>query len=179
MNNLQEKQSAFQDYIKQVSATYKQGIGDIGQDNRLDWVIPFTSYGHYDNSCMVERANYAWFVKHYGKRSGVYIRRGAYGYHAVMVMVNELSSKTIDDIYEYLEQLCDYPCIDDELLSKMEFQAIRQSFNEDWKGELKRNHKSKAWDIIMQEGIGNIAYVEAGGNVYIDWDRLRIELGNY
>lgn len=176
MTKLQEKQSAFQTYLEQFGNQYNHNwSGYIEQGGKRYATIPFTSYGYYDNSCMVERANYAWFLKHYGKRSGVYHFSGMHGFHAMAVLFDELSSKTIDDIAGYLEQISDYPSIDDELLSKMEFQAIRQSFNEDWASELKRNQKSKAWNMVVAD-MGNLAYVEAGGNVYIDWDRLRIEL---
>ena len=179
MTKLQEKREEFQTYLEQFGNQYNHNwSGYIEQGGKRYATIPFTSYGHYDNSCMVERANYAWFLSHYGKRSGVYHFSGMYGFHAVALLVDELSSKTIDDITAYLEQISDYPSIDDELLSKMEFQAIRQSFNDNWTGELKRNHKSKAWDMVVAD-MGNLAYVEAGGNVYIDWDWLRIELGNY
>lgn len=135
--------------------------------------LPFTSYGDYDDSCMVERANVVWFMKHYGNRAGIHLYNGDYGFACVIVDVEHVSRKTIDNIADYLDDLQHYPCIDDELLSRMEYKAIRATFNDDYRFNMPIGYKTIAWELVRNH-IGDLAIIESGGNIYIDWDRLRI-----
>ena len=167
-----EARHALIEKIETMAAQHGRWAGWIDTTGSRFITLPFTSYGDYDSSCMVERCNVAWFMKHYGKRAGIHLYNGNYGFTCVVVDIEHISRKTIDDIVDYLDVLEYYPCIDDELLACMEYRAIRAAFNDDYRFNMARGYKAIAWNLVSKN-IGNLAIVESGGNVYIDWDRLR------
>lgn len=168
-----EARHAMVERIETIGRQYGHWAGWIDTTGTRFVTLPFTSYGAYDNSCMVERCNVAWFMKHYGKRAGIHLYTGSHYFAAVVVDVEHVSRKTIDDIADYLDVLEYYPCIDDELLSRMEHKAIRATFNADYRFNMPRGLKALAWELVSNH-IGDLAIIESGGIVFIDWDRLRI-----
>lgn len=159
--------------IQTMATQHGRWAGYIDTTGTRFITLPFTSYGDYDDSCMVERCNVAWFMKHYGKRAGVHLYNGDYGFSCVVVDVEHISRKTIDNIADYLDDLQHYQCIDDELLARMEYKAIRVAFHDDYRYNMARGYKALAWELVSNH-IGDLAFIESGGIVFIDWDRLRI-----
>ena len=167
-----EARHALIEKIETMASRHGHWSGWIDTTGSRFITLPFTSYGDYDDSCMVERANVAWFMKHYGKRAGIHLYNGNYGFACVIVDIEHISRKTIYDIIDYLDVLEYYPCIDDELLARMEYRAIRVTFHDDYRYNMARGYKALAWELVRNH-IGNLAFIESGGVVYIDWDRLR------
>jgi hypothetical protein len=106
----------------------QSGYYDRVDTDQFDFpvLIPrFLSYGDYDNSCMVERANFKTFLEEFGDSPWVYTVSGYYGYEAIAIHPNGLKVKEISETLAALES---YPVLDDELLSAMEWDA----YQTDW-----------------------------------------------
>lgn len=144
------------------------------------------SFGDYDNSCAVERSNVRVFKKEFEGNKYIRYHTGSYGWEAIWIDI------LCDDesIIETLEQLANYPCMDDEDVSRMEMEME----DSDWDNWIKRDLETAlqkyfgAWDSDMdndklreyynqlKEETNTYYEVQAGGNGWIDINRL-IEKG--
>lgn len=151
----------------------------------------YMQYGDYDNSCMVERSNYKLFMEEYGDLNFVFKVFGGYGSTAIALSLKGLLNPDNEDkvleIIELLNGLNDYPCIDDEDMSNMEYESFMESFNDyGYKDSMTALSKKFNLDIydyyeekfkeILLEADRNLNYpsymIESGGICYIDIDRL-------
>ena len=151
-------------------------------------IIAFTAFGDYDNSCMVERSNLKSLKELLlvnGKLpQGVSHYRGGWGSEA-LCMDNSMSDETIDIIWEYLEHVAYYACFDDDLCSEMETEAITELVKDEAKYEFPTDIvNSDYFDSVVErateialEHLGDWAYVEAGGHVFVNFGKILAELG--
>ena len=101
------------------------------EDKRINdlFLIPrLMQFGDYDNSCMVERSNKKVFLQNYNESPIVFETSGGYGSEGIALSLRELlnpdNEETAISIIETLNALNDYPCIDDEDMSNMEYEAF-------------------------------------------------------
>jgi len=136
----------------------------------------YISYGDYDNSCAVERAN----VRYLKERDLIERKEtGGYGYVKAWLL-------DTPENRELLEGLFDYPCFDDELVSQVE-DEIEEEYIKD-NDDITRLYTDEPLRSILQDNdmaciIPDIYYaakeqanmqfeVQAGGNGWIDLKRL-------
>lgn len=162
------------------------------RDNDMYLIPAYMSYGDYDNSCMVERSNRKIFLEEYREESGVFTISGGYGSAGVAIsfkwLLDPANEERAQSIIDLLNALSDYPCIDDEDMSNMEYDAFIESLNdwgiEDTKRALATKHRiivndydqEKLKELILEiDRYGNPVYmIESGGSCYIDIDRMII-----
>lgn len=129
----------------------ESGYHDRIDTDQFDFpvLIPaYLSYGDYDNSCMVERANYQTFLKEFEDSPWVYTVSGYYGYEAIAIHPNGLKVKEISETLAALES---YPVLDESLLSEMEWDA----YQEDWE----RYGYDDFIDLLVKAfGLSDLAY---------------------
>jgi hypothetical protein len=159
------------------------------EDNRISdlFLIPrYMQFGDYDNSCMVERSNKKVFLEEYGDSSIVYEATGGHGSESIALSIKELlnpdNEEKAQSIIDRLNALNDYPCIDDEDISNMEYEAFIEALNdygiEDTCYELAKKYGITVYDfnedkmkelILEIDRHGNPVYIiESGGLCYID-----------
>jgi hypothetical protein len=140
----------------------------------------------------VELSNYEVFKELYGDLNGVYDVYGGYSTFSMAISVKWLLNPDNEDkaieILETLKALSDYPLIDDEHLSNMEYEKEIEYITQDWyKRELPRMIKEKlnvesydidpdtAWELYrdLSELSNSYPTFETNGYPYIDDDRLK------
>jgi|WetSurMetagenome_2_1015567.scaffolds.fasta_scaffold77906_5 hypothetical protein len=165
------------------------------------FLIPnYMQYGDYDNSCMVERSNYKLFLENYKEEKGIFTISGGYGSSGVAISLNYLLNPDNEDkaqnIIDLLNSLNDYPCIDDEDMSNMEYDLFLESLDSfeirDCNDLLSKQFLLEVYDFnedklkeILLESDRNLNYpayeIESGGSCYIDTKRLieKVTLNQY
>ena len=159
--------------------------------NEMFLVSTYLGGSDYSGS-MLERSNNKVFLEDYGNEDGVFDVYGDFGTFDVAISAGWLlDPKNIDlarQIIETLQSLNDYPAIDDEDMSNMEYEAFQESLR-DWgyrdaMDALAKKFNISVYDynedafIDMLEEVhddrqGNPSWVvETGGAVYIDIDKL-------
>lgn len=156
------------------------------KDNDLYLVSSYLQYGDYDNSCMVERSNYKLFMESYKEESGIFDISGGYGSSGIAISIQYLLSPDNEEkaqsIIDLLNGLNDYPCIDDEDMSNMEYDAFYEALNDygisDTCDELAKKYgitvykydEEKLKELILEiDRQGNPVFmIESGGLCYID-----------
>lgn len=161
-------------------------------ETRDIFLIPkYMSYGDYDNSCMVERSNYKIFLEEYEEINGVFTISGGYGSSGIAISLRFLLDPDNEDksneIIELLNNLNDYPCIDDEDMSNMEYDAFIESLDswaiKEANDKLSEKYLFEVYDFnedklkeVLLESDRNLNYpayeIESGGSCYIDTKRL-------
>jgi hypothetical protein len=160
------------------------------KDNDLYLICKYMQYGDYDNSCMVERSNYKIFMESYKEETGVFDISGGYGSTGIAISVKWLldpvNEEKADEIMELLNGLNDYPCLDDEDMSNMEYDAFYEALKDygisDTCTALAKKYgidvtdydSEKLEELILDiDRNGNpIFIIESGGNCYIDIDDM-------
>ena len=160
------------------------------KDNDLYLICSYMQYGDYDNSCMVERSNYKIFMEDYKEEPGVFTMAGGYGSTGIAISVKWLldpvNEEKADGIMELLNGLNDYPCIDDEDMSNMEYEAFYEALKDygisDTCTALSKKYgitvhdydSKKIEDLILDiDRSGNPVFmIESGGSCYIDIDDM-------
>ncbi len=159
------------------------------EDNRISdlFLIPkYLQFGDYDNSCMVERSNKKCFLEEYENSPAVFEATGGYGSESVALSLRELMNPGNEEstaaIIETLNGLNDYPCIDDEDMSNMEYDTFYEALNDygisDTCDELAKKYGITVYDydqekmkelILDVDRQGNPVFmIESGGSCYID-----------
>lgn len=90
------------------------------------YYVPELLSGSDYSGCSVTLANYREFLAKYGKFPGVFSLVGGYGTYAVAIRADVICGKLTGaraDILETLRKLENYPCIDDESVSRVEMEA--------------------------------------------------------
>lgn len=150
---------------------------------------PYLSFGDYDNSCAVERSNVRVFEQQFAdcKNTDWVKITGGYGWECIAIRL----SSTNEEIIETLQRLENYPAISDEDVSLMELEMEDEHWHLVYKDAFIKGLKTLAdnSDDIYNEEVLNeddlrqyyetlkersntYFQVEAGGNGYIDIDRL-------
>lgn len=157
----------------------KKELEEAREHDRNYWhgekpVVPFACFGQYDNSCHVERANFKWVLEgleEVGTRGYSTYRSGDnYVENAIYIDVDLLNEEAVEMLLDYLEQTAYYPSIDDEYTSNMEEHLVNKAYHDGW-DMLENKIDNALYDIVM-DGIGELTYVESGGTVYINWDKV-------
>jgi len=165
------------------------------------FLIPkYMQYGDYDNSCMVERSNYKLFLEDYKEEKGIFRFYGGYGSSGIAISIRYLLNPDNEDIageiLELLRDLNDYPCIDDEDMSNMEYDAFIESLDNfairECNDLLSHQYLIEVYDYdqdklkeVLLESDRNLNYpsyeIESGGSCYIDTKRLieKVTLTDY
>lgn len=162
-------------------------------DNRISdlFLIPrYMSFGDYNDSCMVERSNKKVFMEQYENSPIVYEVTGGYGSESVALSIREMlnpdNEETTQSIIDTLNGLNDYPCLDDEDMSNMEYEAFYESLKDygidDTQRALAKKYGITVYDydrdkleemILEIDRNGNPVFmIEPGGNCYIDIDDM-------
>lgn len=168
------------------------------EDNRISdlFLIPkYLQFGDYDNSCMVERSNKKCFLEEYENSPAVFEATGGYGSESVALSLRELmnpgNEESTASIIETLNGLNDYPCIDDGEMSRMEYEAFDEAFNDygykDALSALAKKFNLEIYDykeeefkalLIEKDSRGNPSWmIESGGSCYIDIDEMIKDIG--
>jgi hypothetical protein len=170
------------------------------KNNDLYLISKYMQYGDYDDSCMVERSNYKLFLENFGDLNGVYTISGGYGSSGIALSIAWLSNPDNEDksieIIDLLNNLNDYPCIDDEDMSNMEYEsflealdnfAIRECndlLSKQFLLDVYDYNEDKLKDVLLDSNskLSYDAYeIESGGSCYIDTKRLieKVSLREY
>lgn len=136
--------------------------------------IPFCNYGDYDSSCGVERSNHIEVKKMFRNVKGLKTWYGNYG-QALIVELEKLSVKSLEKLMELVENLEKYPAVDDSAVSEYEYKAIMRAWKEWYKQDVQRGLRGKA-EALLKSNTADYAWIEMGGNVWIDTERLVKEL---
>jgi hypothetical protein len=161
------------------------------EDNRISdlFLIPrYMQFGDYDNSCMVERSNKKVFLEEYGDSSIVYEATGGHGSESIALSIKEIlnpdNEEKAQSIIDQLNALNDYPCIDDEEMSRMEYEAFIEALSDygisDTCSALASKYGITVYDyneekmkelILDVDRHGNEVFIiESGGSCYINID---------
>jgi hypothetical protein len=170
--------------------TLKENL-DTTPIEELFLMCRYFGYSDYDNSCMVERSNLKIFLEDYGDLPYVFKVYGGYGTTDIAISLKGLLDSCNEDkaqsIINVLTGLNDYPCIDDEDMSNMEYDAFIESLDSyairDCSSLLANQFLIEVYDFnedklkeILLESDRNLNYpsyqIESGGNCYIDTNRL-------
>ena len=154
-------------------------------------VSKYMQYGDYDNSCMVERSNYKIFLEDYKEEKGIFRIYGGYGSSGIAISIRYLldpdNEEKAQSIIDVLNSLNDYPCIDDEDMSNMEYEAFIEALDNfairECNDLLSHQYLIEVYDFdedklkaVLLESDRNLNYpsyeIESGGSCYIDTKRL-------
>lgn len=135
-------------------------------------------YGDYDRSCHIERANVRYMEENFP--DDILIVIGAYGSTCAAIPIDCENP----EIFEALNSLESYPCLNDEMASEIETEILYEAF-EDTIGDIVRQAE-REHDILIDEDAArklfediwpaDYGHVEAGGVGYIDSDRIYDEI---
>jgi hypothetical protein len=160
----------------------------------------YFGYSDYDNSCMVERSNYKLFMEEYEKEPGVFAVYGGYGTTDIAIslkwLLDPVNEDKANEIIDLLKGLNDYPCINDEDMSNMEYDAFLEALDNfairECNDLLSNQFLVDVYDFnedklkeVLLESNRNLNYdayeIESGGGCYIDTKRLieKVSLKDY
>ena len=168
---------------------------EIKKDKYYGYNIPvysskYLQYGDYDNSCMVERSNVE-FMKEYCKDNNIRYIFVTGAYDSTAIAFPLISLLRNPEFVEMLFGLDSYCVFDDELMSNMEYEAINEAIdtfliddvlekiNPDKPCIDDYSNSEKIINLVencINNNIGDYAFIEAGGIVYIDIDKTANEL---
>jgi hypothetical protein len=175
-----------------VHTVYDHLTNTEWKNNDLYLVSSYLQYGDCDNSCMVERSNYKIFMESYKEETGVFDISGGWGSTGIAISVKWLldpvNEEKADEIIELLNGLNDYPCLNDEDMSNMEYDAFYEALKDygisDTCTALSKKYgitvhdydSKKIEDLILDiDRSGNPVFmIESGGSCYIDIDDMII-----
>jgi len=168
-----------------------QMIKDQLENTDIFLISNYMQYGDYDNSCMVERSNYKLFLEDYGEKPGIFRIYGGYGSSGIAISVKMLlnpdNEEIAESIIELLNGLNDYPVIDDEDMSNMEYEAFLEALDSwairECSDLLSKQFLVDVYDFnedklkeVLLESDRNLNYpsymIESGGICYIDTKQL-------
>lgn len=171
---------------------YPAYIGSTYWTTHRYWYVNLASFGDYDNSCQVERANFRVLDERFEFIEDVGF--GGYGHCAAGFWEEALDDIAIDEWVEFIEMvdsLSDYAALDDEMVSTCEMEAENEAW-ENWlesdiRSELVKEFDKDKEELDSEEKLDKIDsqdlfelvrnameaeneyfYHEAGGGVYLD-----------
>jgi hypothetical protein len=154
------------------------------------FLVPkYLQYGDYDSSCMVERSNQKIFLEAYENEKGVFSISGDYGSSGIAISVKYLlnsENEKAEEILNILHGLNNYPCLDDEDMSNMEYEAYHEAMTEYGTEDCMKalseklhvdvyDYDEKKFEEFLDEkdSHGNPSWIiESGGGCYIEVDKM-------
>ena len=131
------------------------------------------TFGSDYSGDVVTKSNYRIVKKLLNNCKGTYDVYGDFGTYGIGYNPKEISKDTKNKIDEIVENIESYPAIDDNDVSDLETELIKNEFkNEFIYEDIPEEQKENALNIVMQ-GIGEIAYTETGCTVYINWEEVK------
>jgi len=131
------------------------------------------TFGSDYSGDVVTKSNYRIVKKLLNNCEGIYDVYGDFGTYGIGYNPKEISKDTKNKIDEIVENIESYPAIDDNDVSDLETELIKNEFkNEFIYEDIPEEQKENALNIVMQ-GIGEIAYTETGCTVYINWEEVK------
>ena len=131
------------------------------------------TFGSDYSGDVVTKSNYRIVKKLLNNCKGIYDVYGDFGTYGIGYNPKEISKDTKNKIDEIVENIESYPAIDDNDVSDLETELIKNEFkNEFIYEDIPEEQKENALNIVMQ-GIGEIAYTETGCTVYINWEEVK------
>jgi hypothetical protein len=140
---------------------------------------------------MVERSNYKIFLEDYKEECGIFRIYGGYGSSGIAIsiryLLDPLNEDKADEIIELLNGLNNYPVIDDDDMSNMEYDAFIESLDSfairECNDLLSYQYLIEVYDYdsdklkeVLLESNSNLNYpayeIESGGFCYVDDKRL-------
>lgn len=179
--------------------TLKENLDNTPIDE-LFLMCRYFGFSDYDNSCMVERSNHKIFMEEYGDLAFVFSVYGGYGTTDIAISLKGLldpaNEEKAQSIIDVLNGLNDYPCIDDEDMSNMEYDAFLEALDSfairECNDLLSYQYLMDVYDYdsdklkeVLLESDRNLNYpsyeIESGGSCYIDTKRLieKVTLNQY
>lgn len=160
------------------------------EDEKTLFVVPeLLSGGHYASTSTVEESNHRVFLERFKGVDGVHDVSGGYGSYGVAIRKDVYESH--EDIQETLHALDDYPVMDDEDLSDLEFHKSQDAWDDWGRNEaeeyLRNSLESLLGDPdrvddleeVLDEMFNDASdesntywQCESGGTMYIDMNRL-------
>lgn len=105
-------------------------------DVRDVWIgFSFLQFGDYNGTSTLERSNVRVFTERYGNRKWFLSRSGAYHHEEILISIKRFNS---EDAIEDLEGLLNYPALDDEDMSTLEFELQSETWKEDTRKDFHR-----------------------------------------
>lgn len=96
---------------------------ELADAMETDYLLPeYCGFSDYSGS-PVERANAEAFMEMYGNKEHIFMVYGGYGTEQLAIRLDAIT----DEILEILNELQDYPCVDDEKLSQLEMEIENES----------------------------------------------------
>lgn len=162
------------------------------------YIVRLASYGDYDNSCAVERANFRDLKENFEKLPFVLEGYGGYSSEWIYIDIKILNdtrwtqkiSELSDELIEVFKGLMDYPAINDETVSEIEMElqndawencyesdfisALADKFPGHYLNDLDYSSE-KLREVFEQvrENISEYWIIESGGNAYIDLEKIK------
>lgn len=160
---------------------------------RTFYCLPYASFGDYDNSTGVERSNARQFKEMFPFVSSHGVGYGEYT-GIDETDVDAITWENLEQLKETCNALEDYPCIDNEDVSKVEMELQNEAWDSwacsDFRAELKK-HFGADENETLEEQIDNLSSetlremletaadkaneyweIEAGGSAHIRFERL-------
>lgn len=145
--------------------------------------IPYLSFGDYDNSCHIERSNVEVFMEMFKDTPGWHHFTGSYSSEWIGIGAN-----APEEVWEVIDSLYSYPCLDDEHASRKEWDMLDSywealGYSEYIDLVAEKYSIEDAWEFAdpdaarqyFEETVPDsmdYPLIEAGGNVYIDFERV-------
>lgn len=168
--------------------------GTFDRDKEDIFIIRAATFGDYDSSCHVERANLRDLRERFPEF--IDVRYDAYNSKICHIAAEIDWSDTVirekaAELIDVLNALHDYPAIDDETCSAVEsemvsecidqeLRCINRDIEDEFNGAITiTDDKLREWidDILYNDDDGRLTpRIESGGNVYINWDKVRTEI---
>ena len=181
------KHDGYYSYFNHYGA-YTNCYGPIPDEipaNTYFYRHPLLSFGDYDNSCAVERANVRVFISEFSEFNGSLFHRVTGGYNSESIYIDITCTNM--EIIETLNSLFEYPAINDEAVSEIKMEIEMESWDNYYKRDFLEAIQKKfdGWDIEcsddnkllelyheLKELTNTYFEVEAGGNGYIKIESL-------
>jgi len=149
----------------------KEAMKQISYENEYEEIEG--TFGSDYSGDVVTKSNYRIVKKLLNNCEGIYDVYGDFGTYGIGYNPKEISKDTKNKIDEIVENIESYPAIDDNDVSDLETELIKNEFkNEFIYEDIPEEQKENALNIVMQ-GIGEIAYTETGCTVYINWEEVK------
>jgi hypothetical protein len=141
------------------------------------------TFGDYDNSCHVERANVRAFAQDFADGEGVWWvdLYGGHGSKGILLYLPRVP----DEAAEAVASLDEYPCLSDDLASEVETELVDEAWGNCYSSDVTRALEQEGADLsavtpealrewfeTWRETANEYWAIESGGDAYIRVDRI-------
>lgn len=137
--------SWYHNEITEIEELSKVYYGHIKHDDDGQYLeVPFCGYSDYSGTT-VERSNCDCFLEQFKDNigNGVWELYGGYGTRGVLISLQFYLSNNSEYVKDIIQNLFQYPCIDDESMSKLEYEIEVESWNDYIKSDLIREFNNR------------------------------------